>query len=139
MERSLSLPAQSWSTRPEGQGPSRRWVAGAIHRISRAAYGSTRFDRFVVIAEDLGKHLLLLRLNHRFLPVRPRELLQSVDGSPVRGDDELGLITPMALPINVVRSEVESGDTAAELEGAKMLMLVNRKSGRGLGIALSES
>jgi hypothetical protein len=41
--------------------------------------------------------------------------------------------------INVVRTEVESGDTPAELEGAKMLMLVNRESGRGLGITLFES
>ena len=41
--------------------------------------------------------------------------------------------------INVVRTEVESGDTPAELEGAKMLMLVNRQSGRGLGITLFES
>jgi hypothetical protein len=41
--------------------------------------------------------------------------------------------------INVVRTAVESGDTPAELEGAKMLMLVNRESGRGLGITLFES
>ena len=41
--------------------------------------------------------------------------------------------------INVVRTEVESGDTPAELESAKMLMLVNRESGRGLGITLFES
>jgi len=42
-----------------------------------------------VIAEDLRKHVLLLGLNHRFLPGRTRELLQSVDGSPVGDDDEL--------------------------------------------------
>jgi len=41
--------------------------------------------------------------------------------------------------IDMVRSEVESGDTPAGLEGAKMLMLVNRESGQGLGITLFES
>jgi hypothetical protein len=41
--------------------------------------------------------------------------------------------------INLVRTEVESGNTRAGLEGAKMLMLVNRKSGRGLGVTLFES
>ena len=41
--------------------------------------------------------------------------------------------------INMVRSEVESGETPAGLEGAKMLMLVNRESGKGLGITLFES
>jgi hypothetical protein len=41
--------------------------------------------------------------------------------------------------IRVVRSAVESGDTPAGLEGAKMLMLVDRESGRGLGITLFES
>jgi hypothetical protein len=41
--------------------------------------------------------------------------------------------------INMVRAEVESGDTPPGLEGAKMLMLVNRESGKGLGITLFES
>ena len=41
--------------------------------------------------------------------------------------------------INVVRTEVESGNTPAELEGTKMLMLVNRETGKGLGITLFES
>ena len=41
--------------------------------------------------------------------------------------------------IALVRSEVESGDTPAGLEGAKMLMLVNRESGKGVGITLFES
>jgi hypothetical protein len=40
--------------------------------------------------------------------------------------------------IDMVRSEVES-DTPAGLEGAKMLMLVNRETGKGLGITLFES
>jgi hypothetical protein len=41
--------------------------------------------------------------------------------------------------IAMVRAEVESGDTPAGLEGAKMLMLVNRENGTGLGITLFES
>jgi hypothetical protein len=41
--------------------------------------------------------------------------------------------------IALVRAEVESGDTPAGLEGAKMLMLVDRKTGKGLGITLFES
>jgi hypothetical protein len=41
--------------------------------------------------------------------------------------------------IDLVRAEVESGDTPAGLEGAKMLMLVNRESGKGLGVTLFES
>ena len=40
--------------------------------------------------------------------------------------------------IAVVRSQVE-GDAPAGLEGAKMLMLVNRESGKGVGITLFES
>ena len=38
--------------------------------------------------------------------------------------------------IAMVRSEVAAADTPPGLEGAKMLMLVDRKSGRGLGITL---
>ena len=41
--------------------------------------------------------------------------------------------------INLVRAEVESGDTSPGLEGAKMLMLVNRESGNGLGVTLFDS
>ena len=41
--------------------------------------------------------------------------------------------------IELVRAEVESGETPAGLEGAKMLMLVDRKSGKGLGVTLFES
>jgi hypothetical protein len=41
--------------------------------------------------------------------------------------------------IKTVRAEVESGNTPAGLEGVKMLMLVNRESGRGLGVTLFES
>jgi len=41
--------------------------------------------------------------------------------------------------IEMVRAEVESGDTPAGLEGAKMLMLVDRTSGKGLGVTLFDS
>jgi hypothetical protein len=41
--------------------------------------------------------------------------------------------------IELVRGEVESGDTPEGLEGAKMLMLIDRESGRGLGITLFDS
>jgi hypothetical protein len=40
--------------------------------------------------------------------------------------------------IELVRSEVDS-ETPEGLEGAKMLMLVNRETGRGLGVTLFES
>lgn len=38
--------------------------------------------------------------------------------------------------IAVVRREVESGETPEGLQGAKMLMLVNRETGKGVGITL---
>jgi hypothetical protein len=41
--------------------------------------------------------------------------------------------------IEMVRGEVESGDTPGGLEGAKMLMLVDRQTGKGLGVTLFES
>ena len=41
--------------------------------------------------------------------------------------------------IEMVRGEVESGDTPEGLEGAKMLMLVDRATGKGLGVTLFES
>ena len=41
--------------------------------------------------------------------------------------------------IGMVRSEVQSGQTPEGLEGAKMLMLVDRGSGKGIGITLFES
>ncbi len=40
--------------------------------------------------------------------------------------------------ISMVRNEV-AGDTPPGLEGAKMLMLVNRESGKGVGITLFDS
>ena len=41
--------------------------------------------------------------------------------------------------ISMVRGQVESGDTPPGLEGAKMLMLVNRETGKGLGVTLFDS
>ena len=41
--------------------------------------------------------------------------------------------------IGMVRDEVASGATPPGLEGAKMLMLVNRETGKGLGVTLFES
>ena len=41
--------------------------------------------------------------------------------------------------IAMVRGQVESGETPPGLEGAKMLMLVNRKSGKGVGVTLFET
>jgi hypothetical protein len=41
--------------------------------------------------------------------------------------------------VKMVHAEVESGDVPAGLEGAKMLMLVNRASGKGMGVTLFES
>jgi hypothetical protein len=40
--------------------------------------------------------------------------------------------------IEMVRDEV-AGETPVGLEGAKMLMLVNRETGKGLGVTLFES
>jgi hypothetical protein len=40
--------------------------------------------------------------------------------------------------IELVRQEV-AGDTPEGLEGAKMLMLVNRETGKGLGVTLFDS
>jgi hypothetical protein len=41
--------------------------------------------------------------------------------------------------VDMVRAEVGSGETPAGLEGARMLMLVNRESGKGLGVTLFDS
>ena len=41
--------------------------------------------------------------------------------------------------IIMVRGEVESENTPPGLEGAKMLMLINRETGKGLGVTLFES
>jgi len=41
--------------------------------------------------------------------------------------------------IKMVREQVQSGQTPAGLEGAKMMMLVNRETGKGLGVSLFES
>ena len=41
--------------------------------------------------------------------------------------------------IEMDRSEVESDEIPEGLEGAKMLMLLNRETGKGLGVTLFES
>jgi len=41
--------------------------------------------------------------------------------------------------VEMVRAEVESENTPPGLEGAKMLMLVDRETGKGLGVTLFES
>ena len=53
----------------------------------------------------------------------------TLEGDPAKVDDA----------INLVRTEVESGDTPSGSQGAKMLMLINRESGKGLGVTLFES
>ena len=55
--------------------------------------------------------------------------IATFEGDPSRVDDAIAL----------VRSQVESNETPAGLEGAKMMMLVNRETGRGVGITLFES
>ena len=50
------------------------------------------------------------------------------ESDPSKVDDAIGM----------VRDEVQ-GETPAGLEGAKMLMLVNRETGKGLGVTLFES
>ena len=55
--------------------------------------------------------------------------IATFESDPAKVDDAIGL----------VRAEVESGETPPGLEGAKMLMLVNRETGKGLGITLFES
>ena len=41
--------------------------------------------------------------------------------------------------VALVRGQVESGETPPGLEGAKMLMLVNRETGKGVGVTLFET
>jgi hypothetical protein len=50
-------------------------------------------------------------------------------GDPARVDEAIAS----------VRSEVEAGEAPPGLEGAKMLMLIDRQSGKGMGITLFES
>jgi heme-degrading monooxygenase HmoA len=55
--------------------------------------------------------------------------IATFESDPARIDDA----------IELVRSEVESGDTPEGLEGAKMMMLVNRETGKVLGFTIFES
>jgi hypothetical protein len=54
--------------------------------------------------------------------------LATFESDPARIDDA----------ISMVREEV-AGATPPGLEGAKMLMLINRESGKGIGVTLFES
>jgi len=51
------------------------------------------------------------------------------ESDPARVDDA----------INMVRSQVEASNAPPGLEGAKMLMLVDRETGKGVGITLFDS
>ena len=51
------------------------------------------------------------------------------ESDPARVDDA----------INMVRSQVEASNVPPGLEGSKMLMLVNRETGKGVGITLFDS
>ena len=53
----------------------------------------------------------------------------SFQGDPAKVDEA----------ISRVRGEVESGTPPPGLEGAKMLMLIDRETGTGLGVTLFES
>jgi hypothetical protein len=55
--------------------------------------------------------------------------IATFEGDPAKVDDA----------ISMVRGQVESEETPAGLEGAKMLMLINRETGKGLGVTLFES
>lgn len=50
-------------------------------------------------------------------------------GDPTRADEAIA----------AVRSEVESGEPPAGLENAKMMMLINRETGNGMGVTLFET
>ncbi len=55
--------------------------------------------------------------------------IATFEGDPAKADDA----------ISMVRGQVESNETPSGLEGAKMLMLINRETGKGLGVTLFES
>ena len=55
--------------------------------------------------------------------------IATFEGDPARVDEV----------IDMVRSEVESGEEPPGLEGSKMMMLLDRATGKGLGITLFES
>jgi hypothetical protein len=55
--------------------------------------------------------------------------IATFESDPSKIDDAIGM----------VREEVESGATPEGLEGARMMMLVNRETGKGLGVTIFES
>jgi len=85
----------------------------------------------------IGAEVTLTRLSRW----RRVDLHPSVQG----GDVHARVATFQGDPANVdmaveqVRAEVESGTVPAAPEGAKMLMLVDRSTGKGLGITLFDS
>jgi hypothetical protein len=80
------------------------------------------------------------------LPRRPNSADISSPSTPIRGGTVYARIATFESDpsrvddaIEMVRSQVASDDTPSGLEGAKMLMLVNRETGKGVGITLFES
>jgi heme-degrading monooxygenase HmoA len=55
--------------------------------------------------------------------------MATFESDPAEVDDAIGM----------VRARVDSGETPPGLQGAKMLMLVNRETGKGVGITLFDS
>ena len=64
----------------------------------------------------------------------PNDMAKKSSGARKRGAG-----TRVRDAVTMVRAEVESGETPEGLEGAKMLMLVNRETGKGLGVTLFDS
>ena len=55
--------------------------------------------------------------------------IATFESDPANVDDAIGM----------VRGQVESRETPPGLEGSKMLMLVNRETGKGLGVTLFDT
>jgi hypothetical protein len=75
---------------------------------------------------EIGVHSLGPEATRRRVDVYAR--VATFESDPGRIDDAIGM----------VRAEVD-GEVPAGLEGAKMMMLVDRQSGKGLGITLFDS
>ena len=66
------------------------------YRIGTISHHGAGLGGLVVIAEDLGRHVLFFRLDDGFLPARPGKRLKRGNGVLVRHDGELGLVAPAA-------------------------------------------
>jgi hypothetical protein len=86
-----------------------------------------RESRAIDMKRDEGDRGLTCPSRSKGGPVYAR--VATFESDPAQVDDA----------INMVRAEVAAGNTPAGLEGAKMLMLINRESGKGLGVTLFES